>query len=131
MNCDYSEVLSKLYKKYNFKCVVKIVDGSGASTHPAELWLGKETIKNFSKEQTETLIIHESFHQIFEELDETEEFKEKDKGNIKPYQKKEVMTWNKVKEEFPEYKEIINNDFICKLYDLTKEEIKIIEESLK
>ena len=77
------------------------------------------------------MIVHEAFHQIFKELDETEEFKEKDKGNLTPYYRKEIMTWNKVKEEFPKYSEVINDDFICDMYGFTKETKKTIEESLK
>ena len=73
------------------------------------------------REEIEALIIHEAFHQIFLELDETEEFKEKDRGNIIPYLKKEIETWNKVKKEFPEYSNFIDNNFICGLYRINLE----------
>ena len=130
MNIEVNQLLLNIYNKYNLKFIVKIVDGSGASSHPAELWLGKETIETLNKEQIEALIVHEAFHQIFKELDETEEFKEKDKGNITPYLKKEIMTWNKVKEEFPEYSEIINNNFICTTYGITQEEKEKLEREV-
>ena len=106
----------KICKRYRLKFGVKIVKGEGASIHPKEIWLGKETIKNMGNKEIEALIIHEAFHLIYEDLDETEEFKEKDRrGNIIPYFKKEIKTWNRVKEKFPEYKDVVDK-FIEKLH---------------
>ncbi len=87
----------RLKEKYNFERPVKIVSGEGDSLHPEAIWIGKEN----PVEVIEILVIHEAYHYIFR-IDQTESFKEKDKGNMMPYFEEEMWIWNKIKDDFPE-----------------------------
>lgn len=97
MEKEIESAKKRLKEKYNFESLVIIVDGSGASLHPEGIWLGKDN----PLESIEVLVIHEAYHKIFG-IDQIESFKEKKKGNHRPYLEEEMWIWNKIKEDFPE-----------------------------
>lgn len=99
MKTKIESAKKKLKEKYDFDCPILIVDGLGASTYPAikGIRIGKDN----NLDLIELFVIHEAYHIIFN-IDQTEEFKEKDEGNPLPYFKKEMIIWNKIKEDFPE-----------------------------
>lgn len=97
MESKIESAKKKIKEKYGFERQVKIVDGEGASLHPEAIWIGKDN----PLEAIEVLVIHEAYHYIFG-IDQTESFKEKDRGNVMPYFKEEMWIWNKIKEDFPE-----------------------------
>jgi len=87
----------RLKEKYNFEFPIIIVNGVGGSTHPTGIRIGKDNPLSL----IELFVIHEAYHILFG-IDQTEEFKEKDKGNLIPYFKKEMLIWNQIKKDFPE-----------------------------
>jgi hypothetical protein len=105
------DTLNNLKKEYNLDFDIRIVSGSDASIQPNNfINVGADFLNLISAEEISSLIYHEAFHQIFPELDETNEFKIKDEtGNLVPYYKKELQTWNKVKEIFPELTSAVNS----------------------
>ncbi len=93
----------RLKDKYNFEFPIVLVDDFGASIHPTEIWIGKHN----PLEIIEVITIHESYHIIFR-IDQTETFKEKDRGNPIPYFEQEMWIWNKIKEDFPDLSNEVN-----------------------
>ncbi|MFH0831618.1 MAG: hypothetical protein V1886_02010 [archaeon] len=87
----------RLIEKYNFEFPVIIVEGLGGSTHPEGNRIGREN----PPELIELFVLHEAYHIIFN-INQTEELKEKEKGNPMPYFTQEMWIWTKIKEDFPE-----------------------------
>ena len=87
----------RLREKYKFEFPIVLVNDSGASIQPTEIWVGKLN----PLEIIEVTAIHEAYHIIFR-IDQTETFKEKDKGNPLPYFEQEMWIWDKIKEDFPD-----------------------------
>ena len=103
------EAIKTIKDTFNLTFRVEIVEGDGASLQPDMLLrIGKIFLSNLNEEEVKSVVIHESFHQIFPDLDETEEFKLKDKGDIAPYYLKEILTWNRVKSIYPKLSLTVN-----------------------
>ena len=115
MEESIKRALDKLNKKYNFNIPIRIVDGVNASTQPGWIQIGKDN----PTELLEVIVMHEAYHIIFN-IDQTEEFKQKDKCNPHPYFKSEIIIWNKIKEDFPEL-----TPFVDKAIGLEKEALGI------
>ena len=103
----------KLKEKYNFEYLVILVEGEGASLHPEAIWIGKSN----PLDSIEVLVIHEAYHYIFG-IDQTEAFKEKDKGNPMPYFEQEMWIWDKIKADFPELSKSVNKCIFCEACSL-------------
>ena len=93
--------LNKIKEKYGLKGFeMEIVDGGEASINGGKIRIGKDNpIKLI-----ECITLHEVYH-VLMKIDQREDFKEKDKGNIIPYLKTKIKIWNKIKEDFPELSE--------------------------
>ena len=96
--------LNVLRDKYKIAFNVRVVNGNDASIQANNfIHIGADPLNSISAEEISSLIYHEAFHQVFSDLDETNEFRIKDEtGNLIPYYKKELQTWERVKEKFPE-----------------------------
>lgn len=96
---------------------VKLVKGIDSSYQPPNYFhLGEDAVKLMGDDELKALIIHESLHGIFIELDETEEFRIKDEtGDWRPYIKKELETWKFVARLFPELKKGVEKGIIRQL----------------
>ena len=100
------KALLKIKEKYHLDgFIVEIVEGNGASISGNLIKIGKNNPLEF----IECIILHECYHAILQ-INQTNDFLEKDKGNITPYIQTKIRIWNKIKEDFPELKEKI--DFI-------------------
>lgn len=102
---EIEKALNKVKEKYGLDgLVVEIVKGKEASIGNGKIRIGEENPLKL----IECITLHEAYH-IIMKIDQTEDFKEKDKGNIVPYLKTKIKIWNKIKEDFPELSEKVNS----------------------
>jgi len=109
---DALEIIEKIF---NISFDVRIVEGDGASIQPNNfINIGLNYLKQLDREQLKGIVFHESFHQIFPELNQMWLKEKSEKTGIKwendpEYYESEINNWEKVKEVFPEFSNVCDN----------------------
>ncbi len=100
--------LDKIKQKFHKEFKMWVVPGTNATIQPDNfVRIGIDFIEQLSEEQLKAVVFHESFHQIFSELNQNELARESERigkrfEEMEGYWKSEIETWEKVKEEFPD-----------------------------